>query len=117
MIFQKLAFRLGESTILGVRRAELRSRWSYVETKLAYVGLTLDLYWLKLATVGRKVAYVGPSWAYVGPSRASEASRKLIPRRIWPKMTPRWGQDVQDEAKWIGNSGTLIGRDPDQRIW
>ena len=60
MIFQKRVFRLGESAILGVRGAELTSRWSYGGTKMAYVGLRLDLYWLKLATVGRKVAYVGP---------------------------------------------------------
>ena len=94
MIFQKRASRLGESAILGVRGAELTSRWSYVGTELAYVGLRLDLYWLKLATVGRKVAYVGPCWAYVGRSRASEASQELIPSRIWPKMRPS-----QDEAK------------------
>ena len=81
-IFQRMVFRLGESAILRVRRVELRSRWSYVGTKLAYVGLSLDLYWLKLATVGRKVAYVGPSWA-------SEASQELNPSRIWPKMRPR----------------------------
>ena len=99
MIFQKRVFRLGESAILGVRGAELTSRWSYVGTELAYVGLRLDLYWLKLATVGRKVAYVGPCWAYIGPTRASEASRELIPSRIWPKMRPRKGQDGQDEAK------------------
>ena len=89
MIFQKRVFRLSESAFWGVRRAEIRSRWSYVETKLAYVGLSLDLYWLKLATVGRKVAYVGPCWACVGPSQASEASGELIPSRIWPKMRPR----------------------------
>ena len=88
-MIKKCAFCLGESAILGVRRAELRSRWSYVGTKLAYVGLRLDLYWLKLATVGRKVAYVGPCWAYVGPSWASDTSRELIPSRIWPKMRPR----------------------------
>ena len=80
---------------MGVRRAELRSRWSYVGTKLAYVGLSLDLHWLKLATFGRKVAYVGPS-------RASEDSRELMPSRIWPKMGPRWVKMKprgQDEAK------------------
>ena len=99
MIFQKRVFCLGESAILGVRGAELTSRWSYVGTELAYVGLRLDLYWLKLATVGRKVAYVGPCWAYIGPTRASEASRELIPSRIWPKIRPRKGQDGQDEAK------------------
>ena len=52
-----------------------------------------------MATVGRKVAYVGPCWAYVGPSWASEASWKLNPSRIWPKMRPRWAKMGQDEAK------------------
>ena len=111
MIFQKQTFRLGESAILGVRGAELTSRWSYVGTKLAYVGLRLDLYWLKLATVGRKVAYVGPCWAYVGPSRASEASRELLPIRFWPPgglSAPRGGPQKFPEIKvpvyiWTGN--------------
>ena len=60
-------FRLGESAILGLRRAQIRPRWSYVGTKLAYVGPGLDLCWLMLAHVGRKVAYVGPGWGHVGP--------------------------------------------------
>ena len=58
--FKNGSFASARAPFWGVRRAEIRSRWSYVETKLAYVGLSLDLYWLKLATAGRKVAYVGP---------------------------------------------------------
>ena len=41
-------------------RDKVKMELCYFRTKLAYVGLSLDLYWLKLATVGRKVAYVGP---------------------------------------------------------
>ena len=103
MIFEKRAFRLGESAILRVRGAELTSRWSYVGTELAYVGLRLDLYWLQLATVGRKVAYVGPCWVLCWPQSGLGGLPGASPNpflvRIWPKMRPRWGQDGQDEAK------------------
>ena len=67
-IFQeKIVFCLGESAILGLRRAEIRPRWYYyVVTKMAYVGPGFDLCWLRLAHVGRKVAFVGLCGPRVG---------------------------------------------------
>ena len=47
-----MVFRLGESPILGLRRAKIKPRWRYVRAKLADVGCML--------------ADVGPSWGNVG---------------------------------------------------
>ena len=52
---KNLRFGLGGSNVLGLRRGKIRPRWSYVGTKLAYVGPGLDLCWLMLAHVGCKV--------------------------------------------------------------
>ena len=54
-----MAFRLGESPILGVRSAKIGPRWRYDGAKLAYVGTGLDLGWLMLAHYGPMLAQAG----------------------------------------------------------
>ena len=46
-----MASRLGESPILGLRRAETRLKWRHVGVKLAHAGPGTDLCWLMLVTL------------------------------------------------------------------
>ena len=87
-------FRLGERAILGLRRAQIRPRWTYVGTKLAYVGLVwtyvglcwpmLDARWPMLGQVG---AMLGLCWGYVG----AESARTPNPLSVLdsPPLPPR----------------------------
>ena len=60
---------------MGLRRGKIRPRWSYVGTKLAYVGPGLDLCWLMLAHVGCKV---GLCWRKSGFRSLPDADPHLI---------------------------------------
>ena len=76
---------------MGLRRGKIRPRWSYVGTKLAYVGPGLDLCWLMLAHVGCKV---GLWWRKSGFRSLPDADPHLIldsppPAPMCPHVPPR----------------------------
>ena len=75
-----MVFRLGESTILELRRAEIRPRWSYVGTKLAYVGPGLDLCWPMLDARWPMLAHVGTMLAYLGAMLGSNLAPRANPQ-------------------------------------
>ena len=58
-LFQQLAFRLGGSAILGLRRAQRRPRWSYVGTQVASLGAGSELRWPMLALGRCMLALLG----------------------------------------------------------
>ena len=76
--FQKMVFRLGESAILGLGRADMRPRWSYVATQVAILGAGSELCWPIFAYVVPRSVHVGPSWLRMAPPRAPRAPTHLI---------------------------------------
>ena len=83
-----MLFRLGGSAIFGLGRAEIRPRWRYVGTKLAYVGPGLDLFWLMVAHVGHKVGCASPGWGHVGPMLGRKKSHPGSPSIPPPPPLP-----------------------------
>ena len=92
----KMAFRLGESPILGVCRVKIGPRWRYDGARLA-----------KMSQNTAKMGQDRPRWAKMKPRWVQDGPRWVKMSQDGAKMRPRLGQDgaktgqdgAQDEPK------------------